>query len=83
MKDATFDKFDLPRFNIGDTVYTIIVYQKTGAIAKGRVVAAHAMDEINSRYLVQGVNFSVWCYDREVFRSKEELLQCFASVVIE
>lgn len=84
MKQATLEDLVLtPQFKVNDIVYLLYVYRNVAQIAKGRVVNVYQVDNLNTKYLVQGVTFSVWAYDTELFESKEALLEDFGSVVRE
>lgn len=66
-----------PEFKEGDTVYLIHVIKSEAYLAKGRVIIAHKVDNLTTKYLVQGRTFSTWAYDQQVYSSADELLKDF------
>lgn len=80
----------LPRFNIGDTAYTIINNDEeegsrlriTAYVAMGEIDAIIKLDENNYQYRLTGKTFSVSRFDTGVYGSIEELIQDFKEVII-
>ena len=70
-----------PEFKIGDLVYFMLVRGNNASIACGRIILVLKMDNLNTKYVVQGTTFTKTLFDTKIFATLDELIANLTGVI--